>query len=197
MLHWLLHLLDHGNAVCDDWCLDFWEVVGVWFTGIATFGAVLVSLILARREQVNITISAGQFVVPGPVTPFPEMLIIRVRNTSTRAATIEGIAWRRRPWGKLHALQMFAPTLGYPGPPVTIEGGNAHSFTLPLSHATLRWGEWFLNDFVGRWPRLGVQLIRVSAYTPAGVRCSAYLDSSLKQWLIAKADAIRNSNPQI
>jgi hypothetical protein len=195
MLHWLLHLLDHGNALCDDWCLHFWEVVGVWFTGIATFAAVFVSLALARHEGVNIKVSAGQFVKPGPVSPFPEILNIRVRNVGTRTAIIEGIAWRRRPWGKLHALQMFAPAQGYFGPPVTIEGGNSHSFTLPLSHTEIRWGEWFLKDFVGRWPRFGVHFICVIAYTPAGVRCSAFIDSSLKQWLIAKADAMRSPSP--
>jgi hypothetical protein len=194
-MHWLQHLLDHGSALCNDWCLHFWEVVGVWFTGIATFAAVLVSLTLARREGVKITISAGQFVLPGPIKPFPEILIIRIRNIGTRAAIIEGIGWRRRPWRKLHALQFFAPTQGYPGPPVKIEGGNSHSFTLPLSHTDIEWGEWFLKDFVGRRPRLGVHLIRVIAYTPAGVRCSAFIDSSLKKWLIAKADAMRNSNP--
>jgi hypothetical protein len=76
MLHWLSHV----SSVCDDWCLHFWEVVGVCFTGLATFAAVVVSLALARLEQVRIAISAGQFDVigPGSVRPFPEILNIRI-----------------------------------------------------------------------------------------------------------------------
>lgn len=195
MINWLLHFLDGGKSVCDDWCLHFWEVAGIWFTGVATFSAVLVSLILARREQVRMKISAGQFEVVGPgmSRPFPKVLSIRVRNIGSRPATIEGIAWRRRPWSKRHALQQFDPEHGFPGPPVTIEGGRSHSFTLPLSHTEMQWGEWFLKDFIGARPRLGVQLLRVIAYTPAGVRCSSFIDSSLKKWLIAKAAAMRRT----
>ncbi|HEY0749366.1 MAG TPA: hypothetical protein VGD63_21880 [Steroidobacteraceae bacterium] len=193
MLYWLIHVLDHGSSICDEWCLHFWEMIGTWFTGFATFGAVAVSLLLARREGVRFRVSAGQFdiVGPGSERPYPKALIITVRNFGTRDATIEGVAWRRRPWGRLHALQNFAPTLGYPGPPVTVGSGKSHHFTLPLNHTEINWGEWFLKDFVGRWPSLGVRLVRIIAYTPAGVRSSASIDTSLRNWLIEKAAAMR------
>jgi len=141
MPDWLLHSLDPVRAVCGNWCLHFWEIVGVWFTGFATFAAVVVSLLLARRDQIRMTVSAGHRVVvgPGAVEPFRELLVIAVRNVGARPATIEGISWRRRPWGRLHAVQLFDPTGGYPGPPVTIEPGNAHRFSLPLSHTGMQW----------------------------------------------------------
>ena len=54
MPRWIFHALDPVQAVCGDWCLHFWEVVGVWFTGLMTLAAVVVSLTLARREGIRI-----------------------------------------------------------------------------------------------------------------------------------------------
>jgi hypothetical protein len=161
----------------------------VWFTGIATFAAVLLSLMLARREGIRLKISAqaGNEVVAGRAPPFPEILLINVRNVGSRIATIEGIAWRRRPWSKRGGLQLFDPTGGHPGPPATIPPGGAHRFTLPISRTGAYWSEWFLKSMVGPHPRIGVHLIRVFAYTPAGDKCSAWLDNSLKDWLIERA----------
>src|SRR5208283_5690391 len=64
----------------------------------------------------------------GSVRPFPEALVIKIRNIGGRPAQIESIAWRRRPWGSLYALQTFDPENGYPGPPATIDAGNARTF---------------------------------------------------------------------
>ncbi len=190
-LPWIIHALDPMRAVCGDWCLHFWEVVGIWFTGLATFAAVVVSLALARREGFRITVSAGHrlLVATGQELPFPELLVVTVRNIGSRRVTIEGIGWRKRPWLRLHGYQQFDPAGGFPGPPTALEPGDAKNFTLPLSHSTLQWGEHFVQDFVGRWPQIGVHWIRVIAWTPSGTRCSAFLEPSLKQWLVAKARA--------
>lgn len=196
--HWVRHLLDPLSSLCDDWCLHFWEVVGVWVTGFATFAAVIVSLLLARREQIQLKVSAGVYLVVGPGSvpnTFPEVLSIKISNIGGREATIENIAWRRRPWGHLYALQTFDPAHGYPGPPAKIDAGSSRNFTLPLSNTEMKWGEWFLKDFVGRRPRIGVHLIRVIAYTPAGVQCSASLDKSLKRWLIEKSEQMSAGSP--
>lgn len=194
MPDWLLHSLDPVRAVCSAWCLHFWETVGIWFTGFATFAAVLVSLALARREGIRIKVSAGVYldVVPGGAPPFPELLTITVRNVGSRPAQIEGIAWRRRPWSKRHALQLFNVP-GHPGPPATVVPSSAQRFTLPISRTGAGWSEWFVRDFVGRCPRIGVHLIRVTAYTPAGDQCSAFLDSSLKDWLVEWADKLKSA----
>jgi hypothetical protein len=198
VLSWLLHALDPVQATCSNWCLHFWEVVGVWFTGLATFAAVVVSLALARREGVRISVSAGHRLAMGAglEPPFPERLVISVRNVGTRAATIEGVGWRRRPWGKLHGYQQFEPTAGYPGPPATVEPGDARDFSLPLDDTRIQWGKYFVRDFVGRWPRVAVHLIRVMAWTPSGTRCSAFLEPSLKQWLVARAESMPPEVPR-
>jgi hypothetical protein len=190
MLHWIMHLLDNGHSVCDEWCLHFWEVVGIWFTGAATFAAVLISLVLARREGIRLTVSAGHrdIVGPGSTRPFPEVLAITVRNVGSRPAIIEAVGWRRRPWGRQYAIQFFDPEGGHPGPPVKIDAGNRHTFTLPLDGIRVKWAEWFLQDFVGARPWLSLSLIRVIAYTPAGDQCSAFLEPSLKKWLIDKVE---------
>jgi len=195
MSRWILHALDPVQAVCGDWCLHFWEVVGIWFTGLATFAAVVVSLLLARREGLRLSVSAGHrlLVQAAQEPPWPELLVITVRNVGSRRAVIEGAGWRRRPWRKLHGYQHFAATMGYPSPPASIEPGDSQSFVLPLSDPQLQWGESFVRDFVGRWPRVGVHLIRVIAWTPSGSRCSAFLEPSLKEWLIAKAKSMQGA----
>lgn len=185
MVHWLFELGGAVSSTCGDWCLHLWEVTGVWFTGFATFAAVITSLILARREQVRLRVSATMMTVlrHGEPQPWPEILLITVSNVGGRPATIEGIGWRRRPWSRLHGYQQF----GVPGhlrPPATIEPGNACKFTLPLRNPGIEWEVSFLEDFVGRWPRIGVHLVRVIAWTPAGQRTSAWLAPSLKTWLI-------------
>jgi hypothetical protein len=156
MLKWLMHL-HHGQSVCDDWCLHFWEVVGIWFTGTATFAAVVVSLVIARREGIRIKVSAGHRIVVGPGSqpPYPEILAITVRNVGSRPAIIEGIGWRRRPWGTLGGYQLFDPEGGHPGPPVKIEAGNRHTFKLPIG-GSRQWGNWFVREMVGSNPKIGV-----------------------------------------
>jgi hypothetical protein len=184
MLHWFAHTLEPLQAVCNDWCLHWWEAVGAWFTGLATFGAVLVSLALARREGIRFKVSASCLRVWEP--PYPEVLVITVRNVGSRPVTIEGVGWRRRPWGRLHGYQTFnAP--GFPGPPAVIAEGNSHRFSLPLSTGDVQWAEPFLRDFVGGWPRIAVHLVRVRAWTPAGNTATAFLDPSLKKWLVRRA----------
>ena len=154
MLHWLVHVLDHGSSVCDEWCLHFWEAVGTWFTGIATFAAVFVSLLLARREGIRMTVSAGvrDVVSPGTEPPFPEVLSITVRNIGSRPAPIEGVAWRRRPWSSRYAYQFFDPEGGFPGPSPTtpVDVGKSVTLMLPLSdRRRVRWGEEFLTTSLG------------------------------------------------
>jgi hypothetical protein len=187
--HWFQHALDPLAKICDEWCLHFWEVVGIWFTGIATFAAVLVSLALARREGIRMTVSAGvrDLVRRGSEPPFPEVLSITVRNIGSRPAPIEGIAWRRRPWSSRYVYQLFDAEGGFPGPPITVDVGKSATFMLPLSdRSRVQWGDEFLHDFAGRYPNLGLRLVQVRAWTPAGHRCSAFLESSLRQWIIDK-----------
>jgi len=188
MSHWLIHALDPVRAMCGDWCLHFWEVVGVWFTGLATFAAVILSLALARREGFRLTVSAGHrlMVGGGQGPPFPELLAITVRNFGSRRTTIEGVGWRRRPWQRLHGYQTFNMANAL-GPPATIEPGEAKTFWLPLS---AEWAKDFVKDFVGRRPKVGVHLVRIIAWMPSGTRCSAFLEPSLKQWLLAKAKTL-------
>lgn len=195
MLHLLTRLGIFVSSTCGEWCLHFWEVVGIWFTGFATFAAVVVSLTLARREGIRLAVSARLMLAidPGAEPPFPELLYITVRNVGTRPAKITGAGWRNRPWGRRHAYQQFN-IKGYSGPPATIEPGNDCDFTIPLSNPGCDWEVSFLERVVGRWPRVSVHLVRVIAWTAAGHRCSAPLDSSLKQWLIERSDAIKDGS---
>jgi hypothetical protein len=195
MSHWFLHALDPAQAACGEWCLHFWEVAGVWFTGVATFAVVVVSLVLARREGIRLTVSAGHrlLIQPGQQSPWPELVVITVRNVGSRQAVVEGVGWRRRPWQRLHGLQQFDPANGFVGPPATIDQGESKAFSLPLGDTQMQWGEHFVKDFVGPRPRIGVHFIRVLAWTPSGVMCSSFLEPSLKEWLIEKAGTMKGT----
>jgi hypothetical protein len=185
--NWLQDALTPLRPLCDEWCLHVWEVAETWLAGFATLAAVLVSLSLARRERVQLRVSAGHRIVvgAGAAEPYPQFVIIRVRNPGARNAIVEGIGWRRRPWRKLHGYQTF----GFGGPPADVNAGASREFFISLDDAELNWGGEFVRDFVGRWPRLAVRLIRVQAWTPAGDLFSAPLDSSLREWLVAKANS--------
>ena len=189
MIHWFSHILDHANALCDEWCLHFWEVVGIWFTGAATFAAVLVSLLLARREGIRMTVGAGVRMIVGTGTepPFPEVLTITIRNMGSRAVPIEGVAWRFRPWRNRYGYQLFDPVGEFRGPPAIVDVGKSVTFKLPLSdRSRIRWGDDMLKDFGGRYPSLGVRFVRIHAWTSAGQRCSSFIEPSLRQWILDK-----------
>jgi hypothetical protein len=51
LFDWWRHALDPASTACSEYCLHFWEVTGVWLAGPATFGAVFVSLYLARQGE--------------------------------------------------------------------------------------------------------------------------------------------------
>lgn len=51
LIEWWRHALDPVNAICSEYCLHFWEVIGIWLAGVATFGAVFISLYLARQGE--------------------------------------------------------------------------------------------------------------------------------------------------
>jgi hypothetical protein len=193
MIDSVMQVLEPFRPACDQWCLLAWETAGVWLSGLATFAAVVVSLLLARRDRIHLKISAGHRILigPGSTQPYPQLLSILIRNVGTRPATVESIAWRKRPWRKLHGLQTFHPTAGYPGPPANIQPGQSHNFMLPLDAQGVEWVESFLRDFVGRPPWIGVHFVRVIAYTPAGDQFSASMESSLKKWLLEEAKRLK------
>jgi hypothetical protein len=66
---WLLTLLNPMRPLCDDWCLHLWEVVGVWFTGFATFAAVVTSLLRPVRAPPNSRPAVGALAFAGD-SPF-------------------------------------------------------------------------------------------------------------------------------
>src|ERR1700737_4989178 len=96
MPNWLLHSLDSVEAVCSDYCLHFWEVVGSWIAGLGTLAAVAVCLWLSRRQGPRLRVSADIFVIiqRNAEPPHPEVVSIDVRNIGERECIIEGIGWR-------------------------------------------------------------------------------------------------------
>ena len=103
MTHWLEHSLDPLLAACKPECLHFWEVVGIWFTGAATFSAVVVSLWLAIRQsrpQLRITAQERKLISGVPagtesVNPadFPDKVVVTMANTGAVPVKVIGVFW--------------------------------------------------------------------------------------------------------
>src|SRR5579859_6306083 len=100
-------MIESLGSVCSEYCLHFWEVVGVWVSGFATVAAVIVALVIARRSGPVLRISADIIVLitAGEGPPHPEYVGITVVNSGERECTIQGIGWRGPRWHRKHAVQ--------------------------------------------------------------------------------------------
>ena len=170
----LLFFIDDIERVCTTYCLRFWEVVGIWLTGIATSSAVIVSLMFSRRDRPKIKVSAGiRIIIGGEATDnlfedYPQYLAIAIRNVGNRPVKIEGIGWHKLKPFNLHAYQTVPPQPGGITLPYTLPEGDSVSLYMALDDPDVEWGPEFAKNFVGRWPKISVRFIRVTAWNPIG-----------------------------
>lgn len=129
--------------------IQIWNAVGTWLAGIATFGAVVVSLHLARRsEKVRLKVFAGlRMVVRGDGSPSEEHLNIGITNIGDRPTTITTVGWavgsgkQRR-----HCIQPVSGdwTAQYP---IELAHGKTANFMVSFTH-TPNWLTEFANGFL-------------------------------------------------
>lgn len=75
--------------------IQVWNAIGTWLAGIATFAAVVVSLLLATRaDRVRLKVHAGiRLLFIGDGSPAEELLEIHVTNLGDRPATVTSVGW--------------------------------------------------------------------------------------------------------
>ena len=168
-------------AACNHDCREWWNIFGTWFAGLATFAAVILSLILSRKDRIALRVSAGHRMVIATSGPEPELVVINVRNVGLRPAIVQSVGWRRWPFRRAHAYQMFDPARGYGGPPRSVEAGDSISFCLPINEEPGYWAARFMR-FIGRPMWLGTFFLEVHVYTPAGQKFKARVEPSLRKW---------------
>lgn len=190
MAHRILGALNWLHSSCNQWCLHFSEVVGIWFTGWATLFAVLVSLYLARRQDARIRVSTRISQVPNAPPRLEKGLAITVVNVGGRSATVNSIAWRPRPWSRRVIHQRFEVPRTI-RPPAPVEPGDSRTFIVPLN-GRFDWSN-LAATLLGKRPWISVHLVRVLAYTSTGKKAGAFLNPAVKNWLIERAATVSRS----
>jgi hypothetical protein len=188
MMHWIDNALDPVLASCSPECMQFWQVVGIWFSGVATSMAVIVALLLARRDRVRLSISAQHHAQVSDTEQYsPDLLLFTIRNLGHRPATVDSIVWRPRPWLRTRVIQLFP--FGYAEPPVTIPANDSAIFRLPINEPPEYWADNFARSFFpGKLPLgLRIRLIRAEVYTSTGDVFKVSIEPSLHQWLLHRA----------
>lgn len=136
------------NLTFDQW-LQVWNVVGTWLAGVATFGAVVVSLWLARQQgRVRLSVHAAvMFRFTRDGTPPVECIGYRVTNLGDRAVNINAIGWavgkrKAKRFAVLETDDRLAAAL-----PKRLEHGEAATFMVELDSGMLpHMREHFVKD---------------------------------------------------
>lgn len=126
----------------------FWTMLGTWFTGAATFGAVVTSLFIALRKpksKLKIIVGERDIITTGQLGSVEHGISIQITNQSLQTTVVEKVAWRvkRNHW----LLQQFGDLLSEKLPKKIEfgEGCNLWIKTNLWGHAPLEDGNWFAD----------------------------------------------------
>ncbi|QBM25106.1 hypothetical protein E1B03_22780 [Citrobacter arsenatis] len=75
----------------------FWTMIGTWFTGLATFGAVVVSLYLgSRNPRVQLKVGIGERLLVSRSVEYSERpgISFEITNLSLQTAIISSVHWK-------------------------------------------------------------------------------------------------------
>jgi len=184
-------VLDDVERICDIYCLQFWQTVGIWLAGLATTAAVILSLWLTRRQRPQLRVSAGyrETKIHGFLDDRQPCLAISVLNVGERAVSIAGISWRKSPWSRHHGSQDIPEQMKGLTLPHRLPHGESVTLYIALNDPTIPWADSIVRHFLGRWPKLSVRLLRVSAYTQTGEAFYAPVEESLRSHLLEAASS--------
>jgi len=148
--------------------IQVWNAVGTWVAGIATFGAVFVSLYLARAAgRVKISATVGLRQIVGRGVPTEDLLQIAVTNLGERPVTVSNIGWvigkrsKRR-----YALQLFGDRMSA-DVPYTLTHGQRATFNVLFSSRP-DWMQDFMTNYVKSAERTVLRTLTAEIYTSVG-----------------------------
>ncbi|MCC6775014.1 MAG: hypothetical protein IT360_27875 [Gemmatimonadaceae bacterium] len=149
--------------------LQLWNAIGTWVAGVATFGAVIVALHLARRsESVRLRAFAGlRQVILGDGSPFQDHLCIGVTNIGDRPVTVNTVGWSI---GARKKRRYCIQTLSGPHTsqyPVELAHGKSASFMVSFDE-TPNWPKEFAREFVKDVSDANLRTLRALINTSVG-----------------------------
>ncbi|EPF6161718.1 hypothetical protein MWS90_003639 [Citrobacter sedlakii] len=75
----------------------YWTMLGTWFTGAATFGAVVTSLFIALRKpksKLRIIVGERDIITTGQPGVDEHGILIQITNQSLQTTVVEKVAWK-------------------------------------------------------------------------------------------------------
>ena len=164
--------------------IQVWNAVGTWLAGIATFGAVVVSLHLARKaDAIRLQASAGiRLVFAGDGTPAEEHVGISAVNRGDRPVTINSIGWRiGKGKNARHCIQPVVGQYTHQYPKQLAHGDQA-SFLVSFK-AMPGWPKDFATGFVQDLRPRNLKTLRAIIHTSVGESIEVVPENNLLERL--------------
>lgn len=114
-----------GMLIVDETTWRFFEVVGIWFAGTATFCAVLVSLYLSWQvRQPKLRVSSGSRLIVGDGEQI-DIISVNIANVGNMPSTVISYGWSFGVFSKQHLIQLPDTQNYSPQLPVKIDCGES------------------------------------------------------------------------
>lgn len=164
--------------------IQVWNAVGTWLAGIATFGAVIVSLHLARKaDSIRLQANAGiRLVFAGDGTPAEEHVGISAVNRGDRPVTISSVGWRiGKGKNTRYCIQPVAGQYTHQYPKQLAHGDQA-SFLVSF-RAMPNWPRDFATGFVQDLQPKNLKTLRAIIHTSVGKSIEVVPENNLLERL--------------
>jgi hypothetical protein len=156
-----------------------------WFSALATIGAVVGALYLARRDDLKLRVSAGlRIIVVGPPgAPRPEVVHVTVVNVGRRPAQVETLNWRigrfRRSWFFwMRPVEFNSSAL-----PIRLEEGQRATYSM-AAERTPEIFEPLARDVTRSWVRRRFAPVYVLANTSTGQTFAQQVERDLRTRIV-------------
>jgi hypothetical protein len=202
---------------------ETWQYINAassWLSAIATVGAVVVALRLARKnDRIALDLRAGIYAVgrvnrPGGryvffrvgvkidgVQEAPKIVRVGITNIGRRSATITHLYWRPIPWRK-RGFQLIPPPPNSPHPadfpstdfPTTLDDGKSADYCwLVPEFMKQQATQQFGDEFTGIRGAIKLRLLRLCAGTSTGDLFSCKPEKELRELVRAIAIAAKRN----
>ncbi|BDU22508.1 hypothetical protein [Dyella sp. GSA-30] len=134
-------------SLSTDQVINVWNAVGTWVAGLATTGAVIVSLWLASRQsRVKLYATIGVRSIVGNGEHIRNLITLSITNLGERPVRVDSVSWKFPPAksGYKFGMQNFGGPYSETMPKEVTHGERA---TFTYSDEDFKWSKWLLADY--------------------------------------------------